>query len=101
MGVTAASNMTRICTACSAPNQSIRVAPVRTLFDGTGGIGVAHPSATLAHMMARLLDLMGLVALLGWVAIAWVLLGRAARAAGMGRLQLLGLAALLAWLMGH
>ncbi len=42
MGVTAASNMTRICTACSAPNQSIRVAPVRTLFDGTGGIGVAH-----------------------------------------------------------
>ncbi len=52
-------------------------------------------------MMARLLDLMGLVALLGWVAIAWVLLGRAARAAGMGRLQLLGLAALLAWLMGH
>jgi hypothetical protein len=52
-------------------------------------------------MMLRLLDLMGLVALLGWVFIAWVLFGRAARPAGTGRLQLLGAAALLGWLLGR
>lgn len=40
-----------------------------------------------------------MVALIGWVVIAWVLLGRAARAAGTGRLQVLGVAALLAWLL--
>ena len=57
--------------------------------------------AVLAHMLLRLLDLMGLVALLGWVFIAWVLFGRAARPAGTGRLQLLGAAALLGWLLGR
>lgn len=40
---------------------------------------------------------MGLV---GWACIAWVLLGRAARAQGLTRMQLLGIAALVGWLMG-
>jgi len=52
-----------------------------------------------SRCMLLLMDWMAWVALLGWAFIAWVLLGRAARAAGTGRLQVLGLAALLSWLL--
>ena len=51
-------------------------------------------------MAQKLIELAGLVALIGWAAIGWVLWGRAARSAGTGRLQLLGVAALLGWLLG-
>lgn len=51
-------------------------------------------------MSNAFMNLVGLVTLAGFAAMAWVLLGRAARAAGTGRLQVLGVAALLGWLLG-
>ncbi len=50
--------------------------------------------------LSTILESLATIALCGWVFIAWVLLGRAARAAGTGRLQALGAMALLAWLLG-
>lgn len=46
------------------------------------------------------LELLATVGLVGWACIAWVLLGRAARSLGATRLQLLGAAALVGWLVG-
>lgn len=46
------------------------------------------------------MELVGIVALCGWAFIAWYGLGVLARCAGTGRLQVLGLAALAAWLLG-
>ena len=46
------------------------------------------------------MNFVGLLTLAGFAAIAWELLGRAARAVGTGRLQVLGAMALLGWLLG-
>lgn len=51
-------------------------------------------------MSNAFMNLVGLMTLGGFAAMAWVLLGRAARAAGTGRLQVLGAAALVGWLLG-
>lgn len=49
------------------------------------------------HSVFEALATIGLV---GWALIAWVLLGRFARAQGLTRLQVLGIAALIGWLLG-
>jgi hypothetical protein len=49
---------------------------------------------------SSVLDSLATIGLVGWVVVAWVLFGRAARAAGLTRLELLGLAALAGWLLG-
>lgn len=46
-------------------------------------------------------DWVGAVVLLGWAWIAWWALGWIARMLGTGRLQVVGLAALVAWLAGR
>jgi len=50
-------------------------------------------------MLNALLNSLASLGLLGWLWMLWRLWGAAARRAGVGRLQLLGMAALLGWLL--